>query len=65
VSRFGASDLTDQFDRGPITAPSFDNLIDQLALSEHDDATLRAAKVEMTPSPGRALSQRKIEGEHE
>ena len=65
VSRFGADELTYQSDDGPITAPSFYNLINQLALGEYYDVQLQAVMADMKLAPGKYIFEKKIDGKHE
>jgi len=65
AAQFGADDLTYQSDDGPITVPTGNNIISQLILADYYDALFQAVMAEVSLTPGRSLSEKKIDAKYE
>ncbi len=65
ITRLGADVLVYQTDDGPITVPSFYNLVNQLVLDEYYDPGLQAVAVEIALVSGEAVIEQKMEGTYE
>lgn len=65
IARLGADELTYQTDDGPITVPSFYNLVDKLVLGKYYDAGLQAVMIEIALTSGEAVIEKVIDGTYE